>query len=315
MVAYLDLIILENVCMNYLILYTTGKLLNRNIKKSRILVASLIGSVYVFSLCIDIPNYVVNISKVLVAMFLVGFSFKSSKIKNIIKETIVFLMISFVYSGCALGFIHFMKPKVIYIVNGIIIGGEYIFELVLISAIISFLLIKGSMRLIKLKQRLNKNDMICKIEIELGSNKTKINALLDTGNLLTDPISKEPVIIVERQKLTTIISTDEMDIIDKLLGGDEGLQSETFNARIRVIPYISVGNKNGIMIAYKVDCVKVEYQDEINELDNVLIGIYNDTLTKNNKYSALLGLQILERSKIKNEYNTDIKNKGKYSIC
>ena len=42
---------------------------------------------------------------------------------------------------------------------------------------------------------------------------------------------------------------------------------------------------------------------------------FNDTLTKNNKYSALIGLQILERSKIKNEYNTDIKNKGQYSVC
>ncbi|MBO5348871.1 MAG: sigma-E processing peptidase SpoIIGA [Clostridia bacterium] len=315
MVAYLDLIILENICMNYLILYTAGKLLNRNIKKLRILLASSIGALYVFSLYIDVPNYIVNISKILVAMLLVKISFNSTKIKNITKETIIFLMVSFVYSGCALGFIHFMKPKVIYIVNGIIIGGEYIFELVLISAVVSFLLIKASMKLIKLKQKLTKNDMICKIEIGLNDKSVKINALLDTGNLLTDPISKEPVIIVEKQKLISIIPRNEMDKIENLLGGDEKLQGDTFNARLRAIPYISVGNKNGIMIAYKVDCVKVEYQDEVNELDDVLIGIYNDTLTKNNKYSALFGLQILERSKIKNEYNTDIKNKSKYSVC
>ncbi len=315
MVAYLDLIILENICMNYLILYTAGKLLNRNIKKLRILIASIIGALYVFSLYIDLPKLVVNISKILVAVLLVKIGFNSNKVKHIIKETVVFLMVSFVYSGCALGFIHFMKPKVIYIVNGIIIGGEYIFELVLISAIVSFLLIKASMKLIKLKQKLTKNDMICEIELGLGNNSIKINALLDTGNLLTDPISKEPVIIVEKEKLTSLISENEMDKIENLLGGDENLQRDTFNATIRVIPYVSVGNKNGIMVAYKVDCVKVEYQDEINELENVLIGIYNDTLTKNNKYSALIGLQILERSKVKNEHNTDIKNKGKYSVC
>ena len=236
MVAYLDLIILENVCMNYLILYTAGKLLNRNIKKIRLLIASIIGALYVFSLYIDLPNYVVNISKILVALILVKISFISNNIKNIIKETIVFLMVSFVYSGCALAFIHFMKPKVIYIVNGIIIGGEYIFELVLISAIISFLLIKASMKLIKLKQKLTKSDMICKIELGLGNNSIKINALLDTGNLLTDPISKEPVIIVEKEKLISLIPPNEHDRKENLLEGEETLQKDTLNARIREIP-------------------------------------------------------------------------------
>lgn len=315
MVAYLDLIILENLCMNYLMLYTAGKLLNRNIKKLRIVIASFIGAVYVFSLYINIPNYVVNISKILVAGLLVKISFNSSSLKSIIKESLVFLMVSFIYSGCALGFIHFMKPKVIYIVNGIIIGGEHIFELVLISAIVSFLLIKISMKLVRLKQRITKKDMICKLEVKLNEVTININALLDTGNLLTDPISHEPVIIIEKKKLVNIIPQSELDEIEYLLGGDEKFESKIYNPKIRAIPYISVGNKNGIMIAYKVDCVKVEYQDEINELNNVLIGIYNDTLTKNNKYSALIGLQILERSKVKNEYNTDIKNQGKYSIC
>lgn len=315
MVAYLDLIILENLCMNYLVLYTTGKLLNRNIKKLRLFLASIVGALYVFSLYINVPNYVLNISKVLIALLLVKIGFNSSKIKNIIKEAIVLFMVTFVYSGCALGFLHFMKPKVIYIVNGMVIGGEYIFELLLISACISFALIKVSMKLIKLKQKLTKSDMICEIEIKLDDRSVKMKALLDTGNLLTDPITKTPVVIVEKRKVIDLISKEELWKIDSLLGGDGNFQNELYSTRVKAIPYVSVGNKNGIMIAYKVDSIKVEYQDEINELNNVLIGIYNDTLTKNNKYSALIGLQILERSKVKNESNTDIKNESKYSIC
>lgn len=315
MVAYLDLIILENLCMNYLVLYTTGKLLNRNIKKLRLFLASIVGALYVFSLYINVPNYVLNISKVLIALLLVKIGFNSSKIKNIIKEAIVLFMVTFVYSGCALGFLHFMKPKVIYIVNGMVIGGEYIFELLLISACISFALIKVSMKLIKLKQKLTKSDMICEIEIKLDDRSVKMKALLDTGNLLTDPITKTPVVIVEKRKVIDLISKEKLWKIDSLLGGDGNFQNELYSTRVKAIPYVSVGNKNGIMIAYKVDSIKVEYQDEINELNNVLIGIYNDTLTKNNKYSALIGLQILERSKVKNESNTDIKNESKYSIC
>lgn len=315
MVAYLDLIILENLCMNYLILYTTGKLLNREIRKVRIGIGSLIGALYVFSLCFDVSNLMLNVSKVVMAFILVKIGFDSKCVKSAVKEVLVFFMISFVFSGCALGFVHFMKPKVVYIVNGVIIGGEYIFELLMISAVISFLLIKASMRLIKLKQKFCKADMICKIEIGLDGKSVFLDALLDTGNLLTDPISKEPVIIAEREKLINLIPQGEFYKMDHLMGGDEFFGCDSYNARLRAIPYVSVGNSNGIMIAYKVDFVKVEYQDEINEIDNVLIGIYNDTLTKNNKYSALIGLQILERSKVKNEYNTNFENKSKYSIC
>jgi stage II sporulation protein GA (sporulation sigma-E factor processing peptidase) len=171
------------------------------------------------------------------------------------------------------------------------------------------------MKLIKLKQKLTKSDMICQIEIQLGNKNVKINALLDTGNLLTDPITKSPVVVVEKNKIANLIPKNEFKKIESLMGGDENFNNEIYSANIKIIPYVSVGNKNGIMVAYKVDNIKVEYQDEINELNNVLIGIYNDTLTKNNKYSALIGLQMLERSKIKNESNTDIKKQSKYSIC
>ena len=119
---------------------------------------------------------------------------------------------------------------------------------------------------------------------------------------------------MEKEKLRALIPANEIDKIEDLLGGDEVVE-ESYNARIRAIPYMSVGNKNGIMIAYKVDWVKLEYQDEVNEINNVLVGIYNDALTKNNKYSALIGLQILERSTAENEFNTTFENKGKYSIC
>lgn len=315
MVAYLDLLIIENLCINYLILYTSGKLLNRAIKKLKLASASAVGALYVFSLYVNIPMYLLNISKVIMAILLVKIAFNSKNVKMVINETIVFFMVSFIYAGCALGFLHLIKPKVIYMVNGIIIGGEYIFEILMISILVSFILIKFGMKLIKMKHKFNKNDMLCNLKIGLGKNCINVNALIDTGNLLTDPISGMPVIIVEKEKLRALIPDNEIDRIDELIGGDGIFNEEFCNTRIRAIPYISLGNKNGVMIAYKTDWIKVEYRGEINEINNALIGIYNDTLTKNNKYSALIGLQILERSKVKNEFNTDIENESKYSIC
>lgn len=315
MVAYLDLIILENLCMNFLILYTTGRLLNRNYKIVRLLIASIIGDLYTFSLYFDVPSYVLNISKLLIALILVKIAFNSKTIKSIIKESLVFFMVSFIYAGCTLGFIYLFKPKVLYIVNGVIIGGEYIFELVVVSAVISFLLIKISMRIVKLKQRFFKKDMLCSIKVINNKNSAKLTALIDTGNLLVDPVSNSPVIIVEFDKVEYLVPRDTKNKIVSLMKGDENKYDDVFDTNIKVIPYNSVGNQNGMLISYRVKCVEVEYNDEITVLDDVLIGLYNSKLTNNNKYSALIGLKILERGVLKNESNTIIKNKGKYSIC
>ena len=82
-----------------------------------------------------------------------------------------------------------------------------------------------------------------------------------------------------------------------------------------MIPYMSVGEKNGMMLAYKIEKIKFEYQYELYEIEDVLIGFYDNALTNNGKYSALVGLQIFERSMEKNEYNAINKNQSKYSVC
>jgi len=315
MVAYIDLIVLENFCMNLLILYTTAKLLGNSINKSRMIIASIVGTMYVFSLCFKFSNTILTISKVIMGLIVVGIGIQSKGFIGTIKNTSVYFFTSFIYAGCALGFLHIVKPKVIYIVNGIIIGGEYIFEIVGISSIISFILIKTSMKLIKLKSYFRKKNMICNIELFLNDRSLKLKALLDSGNLLTDTITGAPVIIVYKEKIRALFDNCYLKYIDSLTEGGD-IENEFYNEyNIRVIPYVSVGQSNGLMVVCKVDKVKVEYQGESNVIDNVLIGFYNEALSKNDKYSALIGLQILEGSKIDNEHISNVKSKGKYSIC
>ena len=69
--VYLDLIIAENFIMNFLILYTTGTLLRKKTKKYRLMIGSFLGTIYVFSLCIQIPSSVLNISKFLIGALIV----------------------------------------------------------------------------------------------------------------------------------------------------------------------------------------------------------------------------------------------------
>lgn len=314
MIAYLDLIIIENFIMNFLMLYTTGKILCRTLCRWKISVASIIGVLYTFSLYINLPIIIINVSKVFMAAILMKISFNTKNIKGLIKETIVFLVISFIYAGCSLAFIYLFKPKVVYIVNGVIIGGNLVFEIVIFSAIVSFLLIKICSKFVKLKQRFTKKDMICNLKIVNGSKGIKIKAFIDTGNLLSDPISKSPVVVASFDEIKSLFSKECLNSITSLMNGMV-INSETYDSKIRTIPYSSIGNNRSMMIAYKVDYIEIEHGEETKRIDDILIGLSKEKLTTNGQYSALIGLKIFERGNLKNESYSSIKDESKCGVC
>ena len=148
------------------------------------------------------------------------------------------------------------------------------------------------------KYRLRKNDMFCKIEIFLKEKHIKINAMIDTGNMLKDPITKEPVIVVEKSILYELIPYKILDNLDEIIGGDSKLDENDiieYVSKFRVIPFSSLGRENGILLGFKPNKVITYIDSNKEELNNVIIGIYNKKLSKKDKYNALIGLEILER--------------------
>ena len=47
MTMYIDIVIIENLIMNYIILYATGIVTKVKMKKTRVLISSLIGAIFV----------------------------------------------------------------------------------------------------------------------------------------------------------------------------------------------------------------------------------------------------------------------------
>ena len=61
----------------------------------------------------------------------------------------------------------------------------------------------------------------------------------------------------------------------------------------KFIPFSSLGNENGMLVGFKPDYIKI-YGEEENVRTDVIIGIYDGKLTKTNKYTSLVGLNILK---------------------
>jgi len=64
-------------------------------------------------------------------------------------------------------------------------------------------------------------------------------------------------------------------------------------SRFRLIPFTSLGKENGMLIGFRPDYIEVGENAEKKGITDVIIGIYNRALSKNNNYSALLSPELI----------------------
>lgn len=305
MTVYIDIVLLENICMNYIILFGTAYIIKIKIKHIRIILASLLGAIYaVLSYTEIVPMYTSLPIKIVLSICMVYIAFTPKKIKGLIKELVVFYLVSFALGGCAFALLYIVKPQDIFIHNGVYIG-TYPLKIALLGGIVGFIITYIAFKIVK--SRVSKNEIIYKAIINIEEKNIEINVLLDTGNMLKDAISGDAVIVIERNKLKKIVPEEILDNVDKILGGDlESIEDLEYRKKLRFIPFTSVGKQNGMLLGIKANTVKIvtDVEEIINK--RVIVGIYEKTFSKSGRYNGLIGLDILERSE-KNEYLTVIK--------
>ena len=306
MTIYLDVVLLENLCMNYIILFATGYIMKIKMKQWRILISSLIGGIYSIVAYLEIlPIYSNLFMKIILSIIMVYFAYNAKGVKILSKQLLIFYLTSFVFGGCAFALLYFIKPKNILIKNGVYVG-TYPLKIVLLGGIVGFIVTHIAFKIVK--NKLKKKDMIYTATIKIGEKETTLTAMLDTGNLLRDPISKIPVVVVEREKLYDILPAELLNNVENLVGGEqtkkiEEIEEKEYLTKLRIIPFSSIGRKNGLLIGIKADTITIQ-KEEIETRKNVIIGIFPEKLSNN--YSALFGLDLLERSE-DNEFVTNIK--------
>lgn len=302
MTFYIDLILLENIIMNYIIILATGMICKTEIKQIRIFISSILGAVYaILTYMIDIEIYTNQTTKIIVSVCMVYIAFNSKSFKIMFKQLIIFYLTSFCFGGAAYYLLYCISPNLIKSINGIFIG-TYPIKIALLGGILGFFIITISFKIIKSK--LTKKDMLYDVEIFYKNKSSNIKVILDTGNLLTDPITNMPVLIVERKKLINIIPESILiDINNIVFNNSIKNIDEDIKTRCSIIPFSSIGKSNGIIIGFRPDYIKIYTDNEEKIRKKVIIGILNNKIAKNELYSGLIGLNLL---------NDDLKMGDKY---
>ena len=295
MTIYIDVVLIENLIMNYIILLSTGLILKLKMKHNRLILASLLGAVYSIIAYMEVLEvYSSIILKIILSVLIVYIAFNPQKVKQLWKDILLFYLTSFVFGGAAFALIYVVKPQDILMKNGLFLG-TYPLKNVMLGAMIAFLIIITAFTVVK--NKISKKDMFCKIEIRLNGENIKSNTMIDTGNMLKEPITNTPVIVVEHTLLYQCMPKEILNNLENIIGGDlEKIPykiREEYILKLKLIPFSSLGKQNGMLIGIKPEYVKIitEEQEEIRE--NVIVGIYNKSLTKKGEYRALMGIELL----------------------
>lgn len=292
MTIYLDIIFLENFILNLILLYAVGIETKSKIKFYRIIIASILGSIYAIILYIVKNEFFYSIvMKFMLSIVMVYLSFKTRSFKELLKKILYFYLTSFVFGGGALALIYIVNTGKISIQNGQI-QGSYTILTIMIGIIIAFITIIIAFRL--KKNKISKDDLMCNIEIKINNKEVKTKAMIDTGNLLKEPITNIPVVVVEHILLKKIIPNEILDNIDNILGGDLSGISESIKnqyiLKMKVLPFTSLGKQNGMLLGIKAQELKIEETNETKIIEKIIIGLYNKKISPKGEYHALIGL-------------------------
>ena len=179
MKIYLDLLILLNIGLDFILLMSISVILKRNINIKRLILGSLFGGLTIVLLFIKINSLTATIFKIILGLFMVIITFGYRNLK--------YTLNNFYY----------------LIVNSIIIGGGlylikdygYYNYIVLIMGFIVLMFIY----LKQFKKYKENYSNYAKVDIYINNKQYKLNGYLDTGNKLYDQYKHRPVILISKK--------------------------------------------------------------------------------------------------------------------
>lgn len=295
MTIYVDVVLIENLIMNYIILLASGLILKVKIKHIRLILGSLLGAIYsIVAYTGFLEIYSSFILKIILSIIIVYIAYNPQSVKTLSKELLFFYLTSFVFGGAAFALIYIVKPQDILMKNGLFLG-TYPLKTVILAAIVAFVIIITAFTIIKSK--LTKKNMICEIELKLNNKMIKTEALIDTGNMLKEPITNLPVVVIEHTLLYECIPKEILNHLEDIIGGDFGKISEEIKmkyvSKLKLIPFSSLGKQNGMLIGIKPEYLKIIKEEVVEVKENVILGIYDKSLTKKGEYRAIIGMELV----------------------
>jgi stage II sporulation protein GA (sporulation sigma-E factor processing peptidase) len=296
--VYADILIAINLFMNAVILWGTCLVTGVQVRWLRVMAGALLGAIVSVFMLLPIGAFLrLPISKLLLSFMMLGVVFYPLAWRRWTLVCAVFYLASFVIGGTALALLYFFDASTI-LTNGVFSLLHASWLTVLSAGVV--IAVVGRWVWGRLAVRLWQGSYFLPVSVVVNDRVEQITALLDSGNSLRDPISRMPVMIADYSSVKSLLPEEFRHRLDQTAEGEwiNLLQflPDDWVARFHLVPYSSVGRRNGLLLGFRPDYVEVESNGRKQQNKGVIIGLSRKNISSRGDYHALLHPELVREA-------------------
>lgn len=265
---YMDTLFLLNFVMNLYLLMMVNITVRRTATRLRLIGGALTGA-FIYCLGAVLPHVPpwlkLTAGTAFAGALMIKLTFHPVSLKAYMKLLEILMGYSFLMGGVLLFLMRYIKglaEKTVGAAGILGIGG----------------LIYLAVTYIAERRRKEKKEF-CKVTLIQGEQKVTVEALIDTGNGLTEPVSGKPVSVVDQNVL-------------------KGLWPEGLPELYRAVPYHSVGCEHGILKGYLISEAVLETGGLQSRVQQIYLGAGENNISVAGGYGMILNPRLLESGKL-----------------
>jgi len=262
MTIYIETFLIQNILINFCLLKLVNLTTKNSTKIIKLIYASIFGAAFsVISVIFINNNLILNILKFMCSIIMISIAFKQN-FKQLIFNLILLFMYTYAYGGLIIS----LSTTTYQTSFGIVTSSKFSLELITTFIIIFTFVLEQVCK--HLKAIIKSNKFLYKIALYWNNQKIKIDAFLDTGNLLN--LNGNPVIIID---FNSYLKLSNNNLTDYFKSSN----------------YIQTNTVSGInqLKVFKIDKVEIYNKKTTLKLDNQIIAVTTKKFS-DNKYNALL---------------------------
>ncbi|MCM3784420.1 sigma-E processing peptidase SpoIIGA [Neobacillus mesonae] len=297
MVVYIDLIFLTNLLIDWVLLFLTAWMQRKKPKWWRMIISAVIGALYVVMMFVPELTFLYTfLIKFGLSLLMIWTAFGFHSLQTFMKTLGAFYVINFVAAGGILG-VHYLLQSSGDLFNGILFTttGGISFELQ-VGFWFMFIVFFGVLfifRAVQFSKR--KADQMSvffgEVTVRIGDAEVSCTGLVDTGNQLTDPLTRTPVMVMEATLWEAYLPEAWKGKISQVSADTlvmELTEGFEWQDRLRLVPYRGINKGTSFMLALKPDTVMIKMNGTCYTPNRTLIGLDGGTLSSEGKYRAII---------------------------
>ncbi|SIT00395.1 sigma-E processing peptidase SpoIIGA [Alicyclobacillus vulcanalis] len=295
-VVYIDIVWMVNFIMDFALLWTTGWLMKRRPRWKRLLMGALLGATYALALFVPALSPATTWpGKALVSVLMVWIALPHRNAVDLARLVGIYYLVSFVVAGASVA-ARFALPgttlnHALWSNRGVAFAtsGETLGLMVGLP-----LALEGLKRLAaRLRKDARIDASLVDLEVEFDEHVVRCRALVDTGNALSDPVSKRPVSLMDAE---VIMPAFPDAVRERVARGQDVLDALTEalpGTRFAIVPFQGASGR-GLTVALRPKAVYLVQADgsRIRGADS-LFAVFPGVLSADGTFQAILHPEVM----------------------